>query len=336
VLEAIEIGVQDVYHPLPLSRARWSADARSPCHRENKEFSIRNSSDNGADVQQSGTMRSLKGQMSLFDELRRQEPGLSDRQVLSVACRRLVREAHLEPPIDPVALAPMRGIVQVKTLSQPYHGYLFQLGDGRHGVHLRAQDHPVKRRFTLFHEIAHTLLPGFKGTREFRCAENSKQPKEQLSNHAAAELLFPRLFFEGDLHWAGLTTEGLEFLARRYQASLEATAIHAVGHWSGAAMLVVAKEHPQTAATLQTGNRPALVVSYSKRHGVWPTAASAYAVLRSGVLEQTLEDGRYEGKLSLNNHNQEQATRVRASAKAYPYRAGGQRQNRVIALLTPA
>ena len=101
-------------------------------------------------------------------------------------------------------------------------------------------------------------------------------------------------------------------------------------------MLVVAKEPPLTATTLQNCNRPALVISYSTRHGVWPALVSTYSVLRSGVLEQTLEDRRFEGTLSLNNHDQEQATQVRASAKAYPYRAGGQRQNRVIALLTPA
>ena len=47
-------------------------------------------------------------------------------------------------------------------------------------------------------------------------------------------------------------------------------------------------------------------------------------------------DTHINGTLTLNNDNQEQATRLRLSAKAYPFRTGGQRQNRVIALLTPA
>ena len=325
-----------MYHPLPLSRAGWSADTRSPCHRENSAFSVRNSSDIRSVVQQSGTMRSLKGQMSLFDELRRQEPGLNDRQVLSVACRRLVRETRLHPPINPLALMGLRGIVGVEASRLAQLGCLVQLGNGRSVIHVRAQDHPIRQRFTIFHEIAHTLLPGYSGTQEFRCVENSKQPKEQLSNHAAAELLFPGLFFEGDLAWAGLTTKGLELLARRYQASLEATAIHAVDHWSSPAICVVAKQPPLTTATLGSNDRPALVVSYVHRQGVWPEAVNAYAILRSGVLEQTLAaDTHINGTLTLNNDNHEQATRLRLSAKAYPFRTGGRRQNRVIALLTP-
>jgi hypothetical protein len=281
-------------------------------------------------------MRSLLGQMTLFDELRKQEPELSDRQVLSVACRRLVREARLEPPIDPLAIAPMRGIASVKASSLAQMGCLVPLGDGRSVIHVRAQDHPVRQRFTIFHEIAHTLLPGYSGTQEFRCQENSKQTKEQLSNHAAAELMFPRMFFEGDLAWAGLTTRGLEFLAHRYSASLEAAAIHAVEHWSRSAMCIVAKQPPLTSTTIQTGERPALVVSYSHRQGAWPNTVHAFAVQRSGILEQTLAEGRLEGTLTLENHSEESVARLRVSSKSYPYRTGGRRQNRVIALLTPA
>jgi hypothetical protein len=281
-------------------------------------------------VQQSGTMRSLIGQMSLFDELRWQDPGLSDRQVLTVACRRLVREKRLYPPINPEPLMKVRGIVDVVVDSTPgpWLGFLSQRKSGGSVIHVRAQDHPARRRFTVFHEIAHTLLPGYSGTQEFRCVENAKEEKEQLSNHAAAELLFPRLFFEGDLTWAGMTTKGLELLAHRYQASLEATAIHAVDNWGGPAMCVVAKQPPLTSTTIRTGERPALVVSYVHRQGAWPEAVNGYAILRSGVLEQTLADTRIDGTLTLNNGNQEQAARLRLSAKAYHRRAKAEPRHR--------
>ena len=162
------------------------------------------------------------------------------------------------------------------------------------------------------------------------------QPVIPTPEHASFEQRLTNWFFEGDLAWAGFRTDGLEFLARRYQASLEATAIHAADHWPRPAMCLVAKK-PLTVAARRSKTADALLtVTYTRRQGAWPDAPTAHAVLQSGALHQALSERSIEGTLILDHPSGEQPGRAQISAKAYPYGIGAEKRNRVIAMLTPA
>jgi len=286
-------------------------------------------------VQYSGTMRSRSVQLSLFEELLGEYPDLSEQLAVTTLGDRLVRQAHLRPPIDPRVLASMRGIAQISVGSQPQAGYLYPLGNGRFAVRLRAQDSPTRQRFTLFHEIAHTLLPGFGNTTEYRCTENSTEPKEKRTNAVAAALLFPRRFFEGDLAWAGLTTSGLEFLARRYQASLEATAIQAVDSTTTGAMCVVEKS-PRLPHRYRAGASN-LLDGYTHTNHRWPNDAAVQVVLDSDALERArTAPAPVQETTYVRAIDGTQWQEISVYAKSYPYTANGRRHDRVIALASCA
>lgn len=80
-------------------------------------------------------------------------------------------------------------------------------------------------------------------TRHYRCnPATAKTRIEAVSDVVASELLLPARHFQPDLATAGLTADGIEWLADRYIASLEATALRAVDLWPRPALLLVLAE----------------------------------------------------------------------------------------------
>ena len=120
--------------------------------------------------------------------------------------------------------------------------------DGQMVAHIRQDDSPPRKRFTILHEAGHTLLPGYVEVPQYRCA-GPRTLEEQLCDHAASELLFPRASFAPDLTAAGFGAQPIEDLADAYQGSIEATAVRGVDLWSEDALLLVLRVAHKPAET---------------------------------------------------------------------------------------
>jgi IrrE N-terminal-like domain len=208
-------------------------------------------------------------QLSLFERLSRVEPALSDEDVVRRLCEDLLDSADVRPPINVKLLASLRGIVRVEERPQPWAGVLTPK-QGQLVVGVRASDGFERQRFTVLHEVGHTLLPGFTESPQFRC-DGPKNRDEELCDIAASELLLPRRFFVSDLGDAGPGLDGIESLARLYEASIEATALRAVDLDADSAMLLVLRvAHKPSERGREDECEPKLRLSWAHGQGEWP------------------------------------------------------------------
>ncbi len=176
-------------------------------------------------------------QMSVFELEKLENPRLSDRDAVRAICDRLLAESGVAPPVNVGLLASMRGIAHIHETAQSPAGMLVHR-NGQMVAYIREGDSPPRKRFTILHEAGHTLLPGYVEAPQYRCA-GPRTLEEQLCDHAASELLFPRASFAPDLITAGFGTEPIAALADGYQGSIEATAVRGVELWPDDALLLV-------------------------------------------------------------------------------------------------
>lgn len=208
-------------------------------------------------------------QLSLFEQLSRAAPSLSDEGIVRRLCEDLLDEAGVRPPVNVKLLASMRGIARVEERFQPWAGVLAPESGG-FVVGVRATDGPERRRFTVLHEAGHTLLPGFAESRQYRC-DGPKSRDEELCDIAASELLLPRRFFAGDLSAARPGLDGVEELAPVYRASIEASALRAVDLADEPAMLVVLRmAHKPAERGREDRCEPKLRLAWAHGQGDWP------------------------------------------------------------------
>lgn len=143
----------------------------------------------------------------------------------------LARVARLGPvalPVDVEVVGSVADIVYVRDV--PRLGVVAQVRprtDGRLVVDRRAEDPAGRKRFSLAHEIAHTLMPGFWGA---ACRGGAggiafggeDSAIESLCDIAAAELLMPAHLVTPWLAGRPWTIETVMDLATTAAASLEA------------------------------------------------------------------------------------------------------------------
>lgn len=133
------------------------------------------------------------------------------------------------PAINLEALASFRSIrLTNEPPSFSEDAELVPSDDGR--VRMRVnRDRPVTRqRFSIGHEVGHTLFPGYETQVQCRKprARDWHDPSdvlEFLCDVASAEFLLPLDRFQADLDAGKMSAERLLFLATRYNASPEAT-----------------------------------------------------------------------------------------------------------------
>lgn len=240
----------------------------------------------------------------------------ADARYAVAAARRLVDDAGVEPPIDMLVLASMRGIARVLAVDQPWAGMLVPI-DGKLVVHVRVGDGLGRQRFTVGHEIGHTLDPVFARSRYYRCnPATAKTRIEVLSDLVATELLLPARHFEADLGTAGLTTSGIEWLADRYVASLEATALRAVDLWPRPALLLVLAES-QKPTEAGTAAEPKLRLQYGHASGEWPYLLRHKSVEASSPFARAHAGEAIDGVFELGPLSSSAVGAVRISARAY-------------------
>jgi len=140
----------------------------------------------------------------------------------TLALRKFV-SGHVEPNSSLEALARKLGVQDIIEERLPFEGGLFKAPDGRLLIKLNTDSSPVRKRFTLAHEIGHLLLgavPGFRGT----CL--SDDALERTCDKIAAELLMPSDRAADFVRKLGAPSpENLRLVASEYVVSLQTAAI---------------------------------------------------------------------------------------------------------------
>lgn len=150
-------------------------------------------------------------------------------EAIQRSVRRLVARARAlgwaGPPFDLSELASLRGfVVQYVTALRPDQDACIV----PRRILLNANSPAVRQRYSLAHEIVHTLFPDYEreikhlGTLWRREGDDSEV--ERLCQIGAAEILFPLPMFAQDLAARGVSLRTVFSLAERYHASAEATA----------------------------------------------------------------------------------------------------------------
>lgn len=210
---------------------------------------------------------SANRQLSVFEELRRRQPELSEQAAIRRLCEQLLADAEAEPPIPVERIASLRGVVQIEERNQPWAGTL-EPRDGNFVVTVRASDGYERQRFTVCHESGHTLFPGYTD-RQLRC-NGARTRLEQWCDTAASELLLPYRFFVADLAAAAFSLETVEQLAGDYEASLEATALRTVSLWSEPSLLLVFRQqHKPSERGREQDCEPKVRLRYAAHNGGW-------------------------------------------------------------------
>lgn len=165
---------------------------------------------------------------AVMDEMGKHDPAQAVRAKARAVVDEFVGVFGGEPPFNLEAMASLRGL----EISQdpPKHSSDSEIAPVAGKVVLRVnRERPlVRQRFSVGHEIGHTLFPEYQ--LEVRCRKPSGRtwadPNDQiesLCDVAASELLFPSPWFDEAVANLTLTARSLQELADRYQASSEAT-----------------------------------------------------------------------------------------------------------------
>lgn len=279
--------------------------------------------------------------LSDLELARLESPGTPDAQLVVQLAQRTINELGMEPPISHEVAASLRGVIKVEEAPIPWAGCLVT-GHGGFMITLRSSDCWPRKRFTAFHEIKHTFLPGFGTAVQYRCdpatpveaTQARDRNLEELCDIGAAELLLPRTAFSDDLVGNAATLDLVEKLAARYDASLEATARR----------LVSLRQEPTMLISLEPGRKPSapaaepvLRVKWVRASARWPYVPRYKSVPASSIFGRTLQGEPAEEIASLGILASETDSPVHVSARLYPYADDrGEQHMRVLALITPA
>lgn len=121
----------------------------------------------------------------------------------------LAEHGVVEPPIKVEALARAKGLPIVEqALESDVSGALVSLGNKNHGIAVNAAHAPVRKRFTIAHELGHFLLGhdpgdhldwGFTVLRRDGRSSEANDFQEIEANFFAASLLMPKHMLRADV-----------------------------------------------------------------------------------------------------------------------------------------
>src|SRR3990170_85794 len=210
--------------------------------------------------------------VSPVEQFLRLDPRLTEEDALRLVCDDLLEAAEAEPPVPLEIVASLRGIAEIRVRHQPWSGMLApKPASDNFVVTVRSADSRQRQRFTLGHEVAHTLFAGFSSETRFRC-NGERSRLEQLCDIGATELLFPRRFFLEDLSRSGFDLDTVEELSKRYDGSIEATSLRTVDLWNQepAMVLVLSERFKPSERGREAICAPRLRLDYGHCRGRWP------------------------------------------------------------------
>ncbi len=275
-----------------------------------------------------------------LEQARRESPGVPDADLVVALAQRAVADLGMPPPVSPVLMASMRGVSRVEEADMPWAGCLMA-DDGELVIRLRASDVPGRKRFTAFHEIMHTFMPGFAVVPQYRCdpqypdddqEPSSKPAVEELCDLGAAEMLLPRAEFLTDMAGSAPTISLASTLAIRYEASLEAAARRVVDLHHRPAMLIVLEVAPKPSAPRE---EPRLRVQLVHANGGWPFIPRHKSVPEDSPLARPLAGEPVNGTCTLDGIADGPLQDVHVGAVFAPYTdRTGVEHARVVAMIS--
>lgn len=129
-------------------------------------------------------------------------------------------------PVDLDRLADLLGVTAVREEEISEEGRVRWLADGPR-VELRADRPPMRRRFTLAHELAHVLLSGDQPVGRVARRSLSADPsvEEELCDALAAAILMPQPWIKNVVGQRGISLPRLRAISRAVEVSLAAAAV---------------------------------------------------------------------------------------------------------------
>jgi hypothetical protein len=279
-------------------------------------------------------------QLSLLEHARLRFPQRPDAYCVERVAAETLQELDEHPPVSLEVVASYRGIGEIKLAPLPVAGCLIPVG-GQLVMRLRRDDSPRRRRFTGFHEVGHSFLPGYRVQISQRCASPSAVPRaaddpEALSDVAAAQLLLPEHFFANDLVDTPFGWHGITALAEAYEASLLATAYRAVRYWPEPMLLIVLEPGLRKQESGHPDAVPRLRVRSSFRSGPWPFIPKNKSAGDGGPLDRALAGELVNETATLQDLGISDSRLLELSARAFPYRGDdGEIRQRVLAVYRP-
>jgi hypothetical protein len=280
--------------------------------------------------------------LSDLELARLEAPGIPDTQLVIRLAQRTLDELAMAPPISHEIVASMRDIIKIEESEIPWAGCLTP-GPAGLRMTLRSRHCRGKKRFTAFHEVKHTYMPGFSVSTQYRCdpatppdVSTLRNPGiEVLCDVGAAELLFPRDAFLADLDGNAQTMQLVEDLAGRYDASLEATARRVVALHPEPTMLIALEPARKPSQPLA---EPVLRVQWAQAH--WPSfpyVPKHKSVPDDGPFGRALQGEMVDEITSWAALTGIGNGGIRINAALYPYTDDrGEQHMRVLALIAPA
>ncbi|MCG9129830.1 ImmA/IrrE family metallo-endopeptidase [Candidatus Poribacteria bacterium] len=137
------------------------------------------------------------------------------------------------PPFNPKILASILGILCEKSdeLTHSEDAELYPVGNGNMVIRYNPKKPKARQNFSIAHEIAHTLFPGYQDQYKARHWSGKFDPENEvefLCDLGASEFIMPTPIFDMDVKRMGVSLKSLQELSRRYETSIEATSIRMI------------------------------------------------------------------------------------------------------------
>jgi hypothetical protein len=256
---------------------------------------------------------------SLLEEARRRDPRATDEELISAVAADLVELLDLQPPVEPELVASYQGIGRIERSPLRWAGCLLTESDEL-VIRVRDTDTPGRQRFTIFHEIAHTFLPGYRHAPQYRCTPlattSRRDPSEVLCDVAASELLMPARYVRTVIADASFDLDSVHALAENCDASLEAAARRFVSMWPEPCLLL--RMEVTTKPRDPTG-QPNLRVTSTVANGPWPYMPQHKSVRDAHVLNQCLDGNVVDCVADLDDLAKQSPGSLELHARHYPF-----------------
>jgi len=278
------------------------------------------------------------GQLSLLEMARSESPEQDDASLVGRIAAETIERLAETPPIDLDVVAAFRDINDIRLEDLDVAGSLTPEGNGL-VMRLRRSDSPARRRFTGFHEVAHTFQPGYRDSRQLRCdafglPAKGKPDKEVLSDLGAVELLMPREFVLADISAAEFEIATVEALADSYQSSIQASAYRMSELWPEPSIVIVLEPGLRKDEVGKEHAEPRLRVRHAIGQGAWPHVPNNKSADDAGPLVEAYESAAAVGaRGNLSDLARGGVGEVDISAKGFDFRgADGVTRRRVLAI----
>ena len=277
-------------------------------------------------------------QLSLLESARARQPGLSDARHVQKIAERILADLGEKPPVDLNVVASYLGVSKIERVPLEMSG-LITPADGQMVMLLNEDDSPRRQRFTGFHEVGHIFQPGYRLVTSYRCAPfvSPTRPRvldvEALSDIAAAALMFPDVYFSADARETPFSIMAITDLANNYDASVHATVCNFQRYWPEPTMTVILEPGLKKAERRDPSAQPRLrvVSAFPSGHG-WPYIPPNKSASDDGLLVRALNGEVIDAKTDLAELEIGFDRRLELTARSFPYRAGNEMRERVIAI----